>query len=72
MTLTYPNLSHDEIYEALDRFYRQYYFRSGPILRIVRSMLEDKDVFVRRCREGYEFFSSLRSRRVEARQAKIE
>jgi hypothetical protein len=35
-------------------------------------MLEDKDVFVRRCREGYEFFSSLRSRRVEARQAKIE
>ena len=69
-TLVYPELSRDEIHEALDRFYRQYYFRSGPILRIVRSMLEDKDVFVRRCREGYEFFSSLRSRRVETRQAK--
>ena len=70
-TLAYPDLTHAEIHEALDRFYRQYYFRSGPILRIVRSMLEDKDVLVRRCREGYEFFSSLRSRRIESRQAKL-
>ena len=70
-TLAYPDLTHAEIHEALDRFYRQYYFRPGPILRIVRSMLEDKDVFVRRCREGYEFFSSLRSRRIESRQVKL-
>jgi hypothetical protein len=28
-------------------------------------MLEDKDVFVRRCREGYEFFKSLRQRKVD-------
>ena len=26
-------------------------------------MLQDKDVFVRRCREGYEFFRSLRQRK---------
>jgi hypothetical protein len=26
-------------------------------------MLEDKDIFVRRCREGFEFFRSLRQRR---------
>jgi hypothetical protein len=26
-------------------------------------MLEDKDIFVRRCREGYEFFRSLRQRK---------
>jgi hopanoid biosynthesis associated radical SAM protein HpnJ len=69
MPLSYPGLTSAEIYEALDRFYRQYYFRSGPILRIVRSMLEDKDVFVRRCREGWEFFNTLRSRRAEARSA---
>ncbi len=70
-TLVYPDVSSDEIYEAVDRFYRQYYFRPGPILRIVRSMLKDKDVFVRRCREGYEFFGSLRSRRIASRRAKL-
>jgi radical SAM superfamily enzyme YgiQ (UPF0313 family) len=62
-TLNYPDLSGEEIYEALDRFYRQYYFRARPILRIVQSMLRDRDVFFRRCREGYEFFRALRQRR---------
>jgi hypothetical protein len=28
-------------------------------------MLEDKDIFVRRCREVYEFFKSLRQRKVD-------
>jgi hopanoid biosynthesis associated radical SAM protein HpnJ len=66
MTLAYPGLSGEDIYGALDRFYRQYYFRPKPILRIVRSMLKDKDVFFRRCREGYEFFSTLQRRKTEA------
>ena len=66
MALTYPDLSGEEIYEALDCFYRRYYLRSKPILRIVRSMLEDKSIFVRRCREGYEFFRSLNQRRSES------
>ena len=71
-SLAYPGLDREEIYAALDQFYRQYYFRPRPILRILRSMLEDKDVFVRRCREGYEFFRTLRSRRVPARPAAME
>jgi len=33
-----------------------YYLRPKPILRIIKTMLEDKDVCVRRLREGYEFF----------------
>ncbi len=36
-----------------------------PILRIIKTMLEDKEVCVRRCREGYEFFKSLRQRKVD-------
>ena len=28
-------------------------------------MIEDKDVCIRRCREGFEFFKSLRQRKVE-------
>ena len=62
--LEYPGLSKDAIFEAVDRFYRAYYLRPKPILRIIKTMLEDKDVFVRRCREGYEFFKSLRQRKV--------
>ena len=42
-------LSKDEIFEAVDRFYRAYYLRPKPILRIIKTMLEDKDVCVRRC-----------------------
>jgi len=64
-SLEYPGLSKDEIFEAVDRFYRAYYLRPKPILRIIKTMLEDKDVFVRRCREGYEFFKSLRQRKVD-------
>jgi hopanoid biosynthesis associated radical SAM protein HpnJ len=61
--LQYPDLSKEEIFEAVDRFYRAYYLRPGPILRIIKTMLEDKDVFVRRCREGFEFFKSMRQRK---------
>ena len=62
-TLEYPGLSKEEIFEAVDRFYRAYYLRPKPILRIIKTMLEDKDVCVRRLREGYEFFSTLRQRK---------
>ena len=49
----------------MDRFYRAYYLRPKPILRIIKTMLEDKDVCIRRCREGFEFFKSLRQRKVD-------
>jgi radical SAM superfamily enzyme YgiQ (UPF0313 family) len=62
-TLNYPGLPREEIYEAVDRFYRRYFLRPRPILRILRTMLEDRDVFVRRCREGFEFFKTLRERK---------
>jgi hopanoid biosynthesis associated radical SAM protein HpnJ len=69
-TLEYPELNKDEIYEAVDRFYRSYYLRPKPILRIIRTMLEDKDIFVRRCREGYEFFKSLRQRKEDLKASR--
>jgi hypothetical protein len=50
---------------AVDGFYHAYYPRPKPILRIIKTMLEDKDVFVRRRREGYEFFKSLLQRKVD-------
>ncbi len=63
-TIEYPGLSKEMIFEEVDRFYRAYYFRPKPILRIVKTMLEDKDVLVRRVREGFEFFKGLRQRKV--------
>jgi hypothetical protein len=68
--LEYPGLGKEEIFEAVDRFYRAYYLRPKPILRIIKTMLEDKDVFVRRCREGYEFFKSLNQRKQDLQAAR--
>jgi hopanoid biosynthesis associated radical SAM protein HpnJ len=61
--LEYPEVSREEIFDAVERFYRAYYLRPKPIARILRTMLEDKAICVRRCREGYEFFRSLRQRK---------
>src|ERR1039458_5869206 len=68
--LEYPGLSKDDIFEAVDRFYRAYYLRPKPILRIIKTMLEDKDVCIRRCREGFEFFKSLRQRKEDLAAAR--
>jgi hopanoid biosynthesis associated radical SAM protein HpnJ len=61
--LEYPELSKEEIFENVEKFYRRYYLRPKPILRIIKTMLEDRDVCVRRLREGYEFFKSMAQRR---------
>jgi radical SAM superfamily enzyme YgiQ (UPF0313 family) len=70
--LEYPELSKEEIFESVERFYHRYYLRPKPILRIIRTMLEDKDVCVRRLREGYEFFRSMAQRRSDLASAKCE
>lgn len=61
--LSYDGLDASAMHEALERFYRSYYFRPRPILRIVRDMLRDRDVMRRRLREGREFFAFMASRR---------
>jgi hopanoid biosynthesis associated radical SAM protein HpnJ len=69
-TLEYPGLSKEAIFEQVETFYRRYYLRPKPILRIVKTMLEDKDVCVRRLREGYEFFKTMAQRRDDLATAK--
>lgn len=66
-TLRYPHLSVDEIEEAVERMYRQFYFRSKPIFRFLREMATDRQMLARRLREGGEFFGYLRERRQIAR-----
>ncbi|HEV2474281.1 MAG TPA: hopanoid biosynthesis associated radical SAM protein HpnJ, partial [Chthonomonadales bacterium] len=71
-TLEYPGLSSAEIEDAVERMYRSFYFRARPILRIVREMAADRQMMVRRLREGGEFFSYLRERKEQARQRQVE
>jgi len=61
--LSYDGLDAEAMHAALERFYRAFYFRPRPILRIVRDMLRDRDVLRRRLREGREFLAFMAQRR---------
>jgi hypothetical protein len=61
--LHYPHLSHEEIYAALEVFYKRFYFRPRKIGAIVNEMIRDFDMMKRRLREGVEFFDFLRERK---------
>ncbi len=61
--LSYPELSSAEMHAALERFYRAYYLRPRPILRIMRDMVRDREVMRRRLREAREFFAFMAQRR---------
>ena len=61
--LHYPHLSQTEIFNSVEEFYRRFYFRSGKIASIVGEMVRDRQMMIRRLREGIEFFHFLRERR---------
>ena len=64
--VSYSGLSQDEIFEMVERFYRRFYLRPRPILRILGEMLRDRGEFRRRIREGREFFSFMAKRKETA------
>lgn len=61
-TIEYPHLSAEEIFEAQERFYREFFFRPGKIGEIMWEMLKSPPVLRRRLREGFEFLGYLRTR----------
>ncbi len=62
----FEDLSKEEIFDAVETFYNKFYFRPRPILRILRTMMRDKDVCKRRLREGWEFFNFMHTRGKDA------
>jgi hopanoid biosynthesis associated radical SAM protein HpnJ len=60
--LHYPHLSHTEIFESLETFYKRFYFRRKKIASLVAEMVKSPQMLRRRLREGVEFFQFLRSR----------
>jgi len=67
-SLRYDHLSSEEMEEAVARMYKEFYFRMKPILRIVKEMATDKQMLVRRLREGQEFFGYLNERKVASQK----
>ncbi len=63
VAIEYADLNRQEIFDAVETFYHQFYFRPKPVLRIIGTMLRDKDVCVRRLREAREFFSFMHQRK---------
>jgi hopanoid biosynthesis associated radical SAM protein HpnJ len=60
--LSYPHLSHTEIFNSIEDFYRKFYFRPSKIAAIVAEMITSPEMMKRRLREGVEFFRFLRQR----------
>ena len=67
-SVEYPNLSSDEIYRAVERFYRSFYFRPRYVFKAVRKMLSSGEECKRLLKEGLQFISTMRQRRTQADQ----
>ena len=61
--LHHSHLTHQQIFGSLESFYRRFYFRFDKIASIVGEMVRDREMLVRRLREGVEFFQFLSERR---------
>jgi hopanoid biosynthesis associated radical SAM protein HpnJ len=61
-SLSYPHLSHQEIFEALATFYKRFYFRPKKVAEITLEMVKSPEMMKRRLREGVEFFRFLAER----------
>jgi hopanoid biosynthesis associated radical SAM protein HpnJ len=61
--LGYPDLSRDDISDAVGRFYKSFYFRPAKIAEMSAEMLRHPDMMRRRLREGGEFAQFLWQKR---------
>jgi hypothetical protein len=62
--LHYPHLSHTEIFQSVETFYRRFYLRRRKIASLIGEMIRSPQAMRRRLREGVEFFQFLRRRQV--------
>jgi hopanoid biosynthesis associated radical SAM protein HpnJ len=71
-SISYPHLSHEDIFKAVDEFYSAYYFRPGKIWEITSEMLTDWEMMKRRLREGVEFMKFLNKRENREQKKNVE
>ena len=53
--LSYPDLSHTEILQSVDTFYKRFYFRAGKLAEMSAELVRQPSMTGRRLREGGEF-----------------
>ena len=61
--INYPGLSGDEIYTAVEKFYKSYYLRPRYIFKSLKKMALHADERKRMWQEGKDFFRTMRKRR---------
>jgi hopanoid biosynthesis associated radical SAM protein HpnJ len=61
--INYPGLSGDEIYQAVEKFYKSYYLRPRYIFKSLKKMALNSDERKRMWQEGKDFFRTMRKRR---------
>jgi hopanoid biosynthesis associated radical SAM protein HpnJ len=61
--LHYPHLSHAQIFDSVETFYKRFYLRPSKIGSIMGEMVRSPTMMKRRLREGVEFFEFLKARR---------
>jgi radical SAM superfamily enzyme YgiQ (UPF0313 family) len=66
-TVTYPGLSSQEMFDAVERFYRKYYFRPSYVFKSVKKMIRSSSERKRLWREAGDFFNAMRERRSQSR-----
>lgn len=60
--LHYPHLSHSEMFDSVEEFYRRFYLRAPKIASLVSEMVLSPEMMKRRLREAVEFFAFLKER----------
>jgi hopanoid biosynthesis associated radical SAM protein HpnJ len=64
--LQYPGLSRKAVFESVEVFYKKFYFRPRPIMRMLGEMVRDPHQRRRRLEEGRDFFKFMRDRKKTA------
>jgi len=62
-TVSYPEVSADEIFKAVETFYRRYYFTPRYIWKSVKKMATSREEAKRLLGEGVQFIGSMAKRR---------
>ena len=67
-TVSYPDVAADEIFKAVETFYRRYYFSRRYIWKSIKKMARDPEEARRLLSEGRQFIGSMWKRRQIAKQ----
>jgi radical SAM superfamily enzyme YgiQ (UPF0313 family) len=65
-SIQYPHLSSREIFEAVERFYKRFYFRPKKMAEMALEMARSTEMLKRRLREGISFMQFLKGRGAQA------